>query len=259
MVKENKLNWELALDKFLESWKNNKEVTGIIICGSYITGNPTKHSDIDIQIILKRGCKWRERGNKIVDGILMEYFANPPERMNSYFEDDEKRRRKTTAHMIVTGKIYLDKDGEAKKLKILAKKYLDKKFDKMPNFKIELNKYHLFDMADNLEEVFRRNTPDFLFVYYNFLRDIFDVYSEFLGYNSISENKMYRFLTDRKDKIKYHISDFPDKIFVSLFVKAMKEKNKDKMLKIFSKLVKHVQNKMGGFNIDGWRFRSSAK
>jgi predicted nucleotidyltransferase len=256
---EIKEKWEIALDKFLKNWKDNKEVSGILICGSYITGNPTKNSDIDIQIILKRGTNWRERGNKIVDGILMEYFANPPERIIGYLEDDQKRRRKIEANMLTTGKIVLDKDGEARKLKELAKKYLNKKFDKSSIAKKELNKYHLFDMADNLEEVYRRKTPDFLFVYFNFIKNVFEIYSEFLRYYSISENKMYRFLTDKKDRIKYLIKDFPDKTFVSLFVNAIQESNKNKMLERFNKLVKHVQNKMGGFNINGWKFRSSAK
>jgi len=254
-----KQKWEKALDEFLEEWKNNKDVSAIIICGSYITGNPTVNSDVDIQIVLKRGCEWRERGNKIVNGVLMEYFANPPERIVGYLEDDQKRRRKVEAHMLTTGKIILDKDGEAKKLKELAKKYLEKKFEEMSRPKIEFAKYHLFDMADNLEEVYRRKTPDFVFVYNTYLRNMLEDYCEFLRYNSISENKVFRFLTDKKDKLKYKIPDFPDKQFVSMYLKAMQESNKNKMLQIFNKLVKHVQNKMGGFNIDGWKFRSSAK
>jgi hypothetical protein len=193
-----------------------------------------------------------------VDGILMEYFANPPEKIIEYLNDDEKRRRKIEAHMLTTGKIIFDKDGEVKKLKEIAKNYLNKKFEKMPSFKIELNKYHLFDMADNLEEVYRRKTPDFVFVYHTFLKNILDTYCEFLGYYSISENKILRFLSDKKDKKKYHISDFPDRKFVAMYLEAIKEKDKSKMLKIFNKLVKHVQDKMGGFKIDGWKFRSSA-
>ena len=48
-------NWEIALNKFVDEWKSKPEVTGMIVCGSYITWNPTSHSDIDIQIILKEG------------------------------------------------------------------------------------------------------------------------------------------------------------------------------------------------------------
>ena len=68
--------WELALKKFLKNWENKKEVVGAIVCGSYITGNPSNHSDIDIHLLLSSKTKWRERGNVIIDGILIEYFAN---------------------------------------------------------------------------------------------------------------------------------------------------------------------------------------
>jgi predicted nucleotidyltransferase len=252
-----KEKWEIALEKFLKKWKENKDVSGIIVCGSYITGNPTKNSDVDIQIILKRGCEWRERGNKIVDGILMEYFANPPERIIGYLEDDEKRRRKIEAHMLTSGKVILDKDGEVEKLKEIAKEYLKKKFKKMSVASIEICKYHLWDMTDNLEEVYSRNLGDFLYVYYNFLREVLNIYTEFLRHPEYNEHKALRFLSDKKDQQKYNIPELADRAFTNIFISAMKEKNDKQRLDIFIKLVKHVQNKMGGFNIDGWKLRSS--
>ncbi len=252
-------SWEMALDKFLVSWERKKEVSGIIICGSYITGNPTKHSDIDIHIVLKKGCKWRERGNKIVDGILMEYFANPPEQIEKYLESDYKKRRQIDAHMFHTGKIVLDKEGEIKRLKKIAKKYLTKKFEKITPYMYELGKYDLFDMSDNLEEVYLRETPDFSFVYFNFLEDAFSIYSEFLRYHQIEENKIYRFLTDKKDKKKYLISDFPDKVFLKKFLLSIKEKNRKKMLGRFLEISKYILNKMGGFEIDGWKYKSDVE
>lgn len=46
------------------------------VCGSYITGNPSTHSDLDVHIILNENVNYRERGNKIVDGLLIEYFKD---------------------------------------------------------------------------------------------------------------------------------------------------------------------------------------
>ncbi len=254
-----KESWEVALDKFLIPWKKNKEVSGIIVCGSYITGNPTKHSDVDIYIVLKKECKWEERGNKIVDGILMEYFASPPRQIKKNLESDFKKREQIDAHMIYTGKIILDKEGGLRKLKKLSKKYLNKKFGKMTRYMYELGKYDLFDMSDNLEEVYLRKTPDFNFVYFNFLEDVFSIYSEFLSYYKIKKDNVYRFLTDKENRKKYLISDFPDKVFLRNFVLAIKERNEKKMLRKFVELSKYVQDKMGGFDIDGWKFKSSAE
>ncbi|MBT4376854.1 hypothetical protein HOD29_05775 [archaeon] len=83
---ENK-NWEEALDKFLEGWKDKKEVLGINVCGSYVTSNPSKHSDLDVNIVLRDSCKWIERGNKIVDGVLIEYFVNPSWKIKEYMKE----------------------------------------------------------------------------------------------------------------------------------------------------------------------------
>jgi len=190
---------------------------------------------------------------------LMEYFANPPEQIEKYLESDFKKRRQMDAHMFHTGKIILDKEGEVKRLKKLSKRYLDKKFKKITTYMYELGKYDLFDMSDNLEEVYLRKTLDFNFVYFNFLEDVLAIYSEFLSYYKTGEDNVYRFLTDKKSRKKYLISDFPDKIFLKKFVLAMKEKNKKKMLKRFTELSKYVLDKMGGFDIDGWKYKSNVE
>ena len=39
----------------------------------------------------------------------------------------------------------------------------------------------------------------------------------------------------------------------------MKEKNKKKMLKRFTELSKYVLDKMGGFDIDGWKYKSNVE
>ena len=250
--------WEKALNKFLESWKNRKEVIGALVCGSYVTGNPSKHSDIDLHIILKKGTKWRERGNKIIDGILIEYFANPAKNHEEYAKEDIKQRRKVNPHMFSTGKILFDKTGEVKELIHDSKKYMLKKYPKLNKIQIELSKYHLWDMYDNLEEVFETDAKEFFFVFYNDLKELFETYAKFLQFDSIPAYKSRCFLVNKKDKKKYCINDFPDKTFVKIYVNAMNLKDKAKMMKEYQKLTKYVLTKMGGFNIDGWKIRSSA-
>lgn len=77
--------WEEALDKFLSEWRRRDYVVGALVCGSYVTGSPTARSDIDVHIILAEESDWRERGNRYVDGCLIEYFANPPRQIRTYF------------------------------------------------------------------------------------------------------------------------------------------------------------------------------
>lgn len=251
-----KEKWEIALERFIEPWRKRKEVVGAIACGSYITGNPSKHSDIDIHIILDKKVNWRERGNKIVDGILMEYFANPIQQVMKYFEKDYKGRRKIDVHMFTTGRVLFDKNGDLRKIIEKAKEWDKKKFARADKGAIERMKYSIWDKKDNLEEIYDAKGEEFDFVYYNFLGDLFEDYSSFLGFEKIPKNKVKRFLTNEKDKKKYKIADFPDKKFVELFVNAIGLTNRKEMMKIYGKLTDGVLKKMYGFNIHGWKMRT---
>lgn len=250
--------WKKALETFLKPWKKREEVIGALVCGSYVTGNPSRHSDIDLHIILKEGTTWRERGDKYVHGILVSYFANPAKKHSEYAEEDYKRRRKVNAHMFSTGKILFDKTGELKKLVRDSRKDLLKKYPAQDTISVEIAKYNLWDSYDNLEEVFDARSPDFFFVYYAFLNDLFETYAKFLRFDSVPASKLRRFLINEKDKKKYCVEDFPDQEFVRMFVVALVIKPKQKMMSECKKLTDHVFVKMGGFTVDGWKIRSKA-
>ena len=47
------MNWEEKLSKFLDDFAYKDDVVGVLVCGSYITGNPSNHSDLDVHIILR--------------------------------------------------------------------------------------------------------------------------------------------------------------------------------------------------------------
>ena len=66
--------WEHAVNTFLKQYINEDYFLGAILTGSYATGNNNPDSDIDIFIVTKDTTNWRERGNKLVDGYLIEYF-----------------------------------------------------------------------------------------------------------------------------------------------------------------------------------------
>ena len=102
-------NWKTVLNKFLEKWKRKGYVEGAILTGSRVTSYFSKYSDIDVYIVLSEKIKWRERGNRIFDGFLIEYFANPPYQIRKYFVEEFKQNKYTTARMFVMGKILFDK------------------------------------------------------------------------------------------------------------------------------------------------------
>jgi len=144
------MTWETALEQFLEEWKHRDEVVGILVCGSYITGKPSKRSDIDVHIILREDGDWRERGNRVVQGYLIEFFANPPQQIRSYFKEDYQDRRPMSMVQFLTGRVYVDKCGIVKQLVDEAREWKTKPYDAVPEPIIELKKYGLWDALDNL-------------------------------------------------------------------------------------------------------------
>jgi predicted nucleotidyltransferase len=60
--------WQSALDAFLALWRSRPEVTGALVCGSFVVGDPSPRSDIDVHILLREDAVWRQRGNQVVDG-----------------------------------------------------------------------------------------------------------------------------------------------------------------------------------------------
>ncbi|MFH1802032.1 MAG: nucleotidyltransferase domain-containing protein [archaeon] len=251
-----KEKWEIATEKFLKYWKEKKEVIGAVVCGSYLFGDASANSDIDIQIVLDKKVKWRERGNRIVDGFLIEYFANPPKQIIKYFEEDLRDNTHMAPNMFLTGKVLFDKKGEVKKLVKTAKEFKRKKFTKMGNINKELEKYATWDRIDNIEDSFKKNSPDFYYIYFEALKRMYETYARFLGEPISGTSKTFDVLNKEKTRKKYLLKKFKDQKFTSLFIDTMQISNKNTMMKKINKLKDHVFKRMGGFNIDGWKINS---
>jgi len=246
--------WEKALNKFLVDWKNRKEVIGALVTGSYVTGTATKFSDIDVHIILSDKIDWRERGNKIVDGFLIEYFANPICQIIKNSKSEKgKNKISSDIRMFAVGKILFDKTGALKRVKQqFAKKLKQKKFKKPTYLQTEFKKYCLWDQLDNLRDLRRQNSPSFSWVYFNNLTEVLEIYTEFIGTEICGSVKVYKLLTDEKFRKKYRIKKIPDEKFVSLFKKCLDKASLERI----EQLTDYVLKKMGGFNIDGWKIKT---
>lgn len=248
--------FELAVSKFLETLEDNTDIVWIIICGSYITWNPSKHSDIDLHIILDDRANRRERWNVYIDGFLIEYFMNPIRQHYVYAEEDYQARRIVNAHMLTTWKVILDKTWSIKKLISDMKKHTSKKYSALSDTALELSKYAIRDMVDNLQEIYAAETPDFVFVYHNFLAVLFDKYSAFLQYRKVETHKIYRFLHSESDRKKYTLADFPDEVLNNLFTKALACHETSDMMEAYEQLTHYILEKMWWFAIDWWKLRS---
>lgn len=249
-------SWETALDQFLVNWRQRKEVIGIVVCGSYITGNPSKRSDIDVHIIIQDECDWRERGNQVVNGFLIEYFVNPPKQIRSYYVEDFKDRRTMSMVQFMTGKVIQDKVGAVKELIEEAHVWKEKQYEPVKAPIAELKKYELWDTLDNLLDCYEEGRSDFNVVFYHSLQRLYCVYSSLLCIEEIPYYQLSRYFTDPNYLKKYMKEPFPDMYFSQRFINAMTAENQDEKIRIFTELTEHVLHTFGGFDIDGWRIRS---
>ncbi len=248
--------WKTALETFLKDWQDRDEVIGALVCGSYVTGNPSKRSDIDVHIILAEGVAWRQRGNRVINGFLIEYFANPPSQIRRYFQDDFNKRRTMSMVQFKTGRILYDYTGIINDLKYEAEEWLSKRYKKVNKTVLEIKKYGLWDALDNLKDCYEQERKDFTFTYYNELANLFMEYCHFLNLERIPSYQICAYLEDPLYLQKYCKPAFPDDDFKKTFMKAMQEDNAQKMMEVYEALVNYVLNKMGGFRIDGWHIKS---
>lgn len=132
---------------------------------------------------------------------------------------------------------------------------MKKPFEKPDEIWVEIAKYFLWDMLDSLKDAKERNDPSFSYLYHLTLNKALEIYSKFLCVESPPASKVYRLFTDEEFRKAYMFEEFPDKEFVKLFLNAMKSKE----LRDLELIIEHVFDKMGGFNINGWRLRTKTE
>jgi hypothetical protein len=248
--------WQAKLDRFLEPWRQLPELTGALACGSFITGQPNPKSDLDVHLVLAESACWRERGNRIIDGLMIEYFANPPRQIRTYFREDHESRRPMAATQFATGVVLLDCTGDVALLRQEAQTWLIKPFPPQPDWQTELSKYSLWDLADNLTDAFERSAPDFVHLYHLSLQRLFETYARYLGHPLPGPEKLYGMLTSQATRQKYLQPPFPDEPFATAFALALTQTDPHKMLNTFQALSQSILHRMGGFQINGWSLRT---
>lgn len=257
---EQLLEWQTALDTFVASWRSRPEVTGALACGSYVTGSPSPRSDIDVHILLKEGTAWRQRGNQIVGGYMIEYFVNPPSQMREEFRGDHRSNSWIAMVPFATGRIIFDEAGDLKRLKAEAEQWMAKPFELIRDpHTVENMKYGLWDTWDNARDAYEANSPDFPMVHYNSLTAVFRIYSRHLGWHLPSTHQIYGLLTSPLYRARYLIPPFPDSQFVTLFQKAADAPDRNQMMAAMDAMAMHAMEAIGGFQVDGWSSRSEIK
>lgn len=248
-----------ALEKFLKDYKDEDYFLGAILTGSYVTGNNTTNSDIDLYIVTKDDTIWRERGNKRIDGYMIEYFINPKRKIIAYMEDERKSLSMSTTNIFINSKILYDIDGSVQELVDYAKKNRDTVHEiELDAFKYKSNCYSVWDGFDELEDKYK-NHEDIDFSYYLFLERLVNGYFYNKKIPSFPLNKLEKILMNEDYFKKYNINKMPDREFIYLLINCFKEKDYDKKFLNAKKLYEYFFKQFNDFCIDDYSLRSDAK
>ncbi len=235
--------WKLALNEFIKKYQNDDEVEAILLVGSYAAGNENEYSDIDVYIILNDSANYRERGNKLVDNYLIEYFINPIHKVREYLEEDKRGHGGPAANMLLNGKVLLDRNGIVDILKEEALKALKK----APEEK-DLMKYyacwHAFD--EYLAAKYHNELQ-----YYLCLKYLVDCYLANNGYSILPEQKIERFFKDEEYRARYNIGYFPNNEFNRLVIACFDRPHRYNLKALYDYVIED-----GKFDINNFVLRS---
>lgn len=83
----------------------------VLLCGSVVRGEGGTTSDLDMYCVVERPA--RQRRHLVArSGVLVEMFLNPPVQTRHYLTDEVLRNRPSTAHMLTTGHVLLNRAPE---------------------------------------------------------------------------------------------------------------------------------------------------
>ena len=131
---------------------------GIIAAGSVMRGEGDLTSDIDIYVIFEGN--YRQLEHKFFNAVPCQLFCNPTQMMPRYFEEERGRLNNgpTTAHMMASGTVILDRDPRIEEIRNEAKKALN--LPPNPNEDmLQLMRYHAVSSLENVLDV-RETDPD---------------------------------------------------------------------------------------------------
>jgi hypothetical protein len=137
---------------------------------------------------------------------LIEYFANPLKQIIQYLNEGLRKGNRIDSNMF--SKVIFDKNGVTKELIKRAKFDLEKELDDIDSISLELMKYHIWDLFEEIQEAFDSNSPCYHHLHSIYLEIILDEYSRFLKTILPSKYKIYRFFTDKEyaQRLKQGIS-----------------------------------------------------
>jgi predicted nucleotidyltransferase len=249
--------WEIAARNFIDLCDFKNDIAAAFLSGSYAFGNANAFSDIDLFIILDDAVDYRERGNKRVDGFIVEYFANPMRQIKKYIESDIADIQLCDINMIMGGIVIYDKNNAVDGTRAYCKQILEDGFTKMSAFSIQTGLYSHWDNFDELRRARHEQTPDFNMLFHRYIQQAFELYSRYTCSPTPSYSKLYKWLSDDEYFNRYGLPPHKDQAFAGLIKQSFELTTSAELFVLAEKIYKHVVDRMGGFEIENFVLHGS--
>ena len=234
--------------QFIEGYAHKDKVVGAIITGSRISFSSNKYSDLDVYLVFDKKFKHYERGNKFVNGLEIEYFANPVSRILEYYESDFISSKPITQNMFLTGIIVFEKDKIISDLKQKALEYKERDlvFDEKTRITY---RYFIYDALMDLKGFYTENKPEFHF-YFPILIDKAIFYYLKLCNTPVNYKYYTKLITSEKIRKANYTRKIKNIKIRNLIPKIVLETDIQKQYELLINLEKYINDEFGLLDIN---------
>lgn len=247
--------WRAAAEKFIDTCTFKHDIACVFLTGSRAVGNGDEFSDIDVFIVLNDDVTYRERGSKRIDGLLVEYFANPVRQVKKGIEECLLNVDTIDINMILSGIVIFNKNNVADDMIAFCKEKLAAGYPEMKKFDERMGLYLLWDEYDELSRAYAHQRPDLTMHFHNFIQHAFEQYSRYICSPVPGYQKLYRWLSDDTYRKNYGLAPYKDPQFIEYMRNVFLCKDAKEIFDLASNIYHYVTDKMGGIDIDHFVMR----
>jgi len=247
---------EKALELFIEKYKQQYTIRGILLTGSYAVGIQNADSDVDIRLLLAEDATISFKGLDTIDGFVFSFIGRSKSVTLQKFNRQFFSHVKMEARIYNVGKILYDPFGEIASIKEVAKTYVETPLiakeiskDDLELQMYSLHKKYMYVINSTNED------PFYDYNYILYLKSVLNFYADFLNTEImfVNDSKLKRFLTDDRYLSAYGYSKFPDQTFIKLWFLALRKKKVTHIKSINSYLRKNLHNFNDSNTIISWQ------
>lgn len=147
MTPVERLTHQQALDAVLQELKQDSTVVACLCFGSFARGDYRPGSDIDLLCLTR--APWRERRVRLVGGVTVELFYNPPIQLDRELREAAITRNPATVLLLQESRVLWDGEGISAPLLALADEVHRQGPDPLSAFQILMLRYRLTDLLQD--------------------------------------------------------------------------------------------------------------